>query len=63
VTDDPESAPANHSALAAFDDGVLPDAAALLAELAVRELDRAEPAKSTEDSGDSGDAESVAVTA
>jgi hippurate hydrolase len=35
---DPESAPGNHSPLAAFDDSVLPDGAALLAELAVRRL-------------------------
>ncbi|MFS8479612.1 MAG: M20 family metallopeptidase [Micromonosporaceae bacterium] len=39
-TDDPESAPTNHSPRAAFDDSVLPDAAALLAELAVRRLAR-----------------------
>ena len=32
--DDPETAPTNHSARARFDDGVLPDAALLLAELA-----------------------------
>jgi amidohydrolase len=38
--DDPDSAPANHSPRAAFDDDVLPDAAALLAELAVRRLAR-----------------------
>jgi hippurate hydrolase len=37
---DPESAPANHSPLADFDDSVLPDGAALLAELAVRRLAR-----------------------
>jgi hippurate hydrolase len=37
---DPESAPANHSPLADFDDSVLPDGAALLAELAVRRLTR-----------------------
>ena len=36
--DDPESAPANHSPMAAFDDAVLADGAALLAELAVRRL-------------------------
>ena len=35
---DPESAPNNHSPLAAFDDSVLPDGAALLAELAQRRL-------------------------
>lgn len=35
---DPESAPSNHSPLAAFDDSVLPDGAALLAELALRRL-------------------------
>jgi hippurate hydrolase len=34
-------APDNHSPLAAFDDSVLPDGAALLAELAVRRLNRA----------------------
>jgi amidohydrolase len=38
--DDPGSAPSNHSPHARFDDSVLPDAALLLAELAVRELDR-----------------------
>jgi len=35
-----KTAPSNHSPLAAFDDSVLPDAAALLAELAVRRLTR-----------------------
>jgi len=35
-----ENAPDNHSPLAAFDDSVLPDGAALLAELAVRRLAR-----------------------
>ena len=45
TTGDPESAPGNHSPLAAFDDSVLADGAALLAELAVRRLDR--PAKET----------------
>ena len=35
---EPESAPSNHSALAMFDDSVLGDGAALLAELAVRRL-------------------------
>jgi hippurate hydrolase len=35
---DPDSAPANHSAQAMFDDSVLPDGAALLAELAIRRL-------------------------
>jgi hippurate hydrolase len=39
-SDDPESAPTNHSPLATFDDAVLPDGAALLAELAVRRLNR-----------------------
>jgi amidohydrolase len=38
--EDPESAPNNHSPLAAFDDGVLADGAALLAELATRRLAR-----------------------
>lgn len=38
---DPETAPNNHSPLAAFDDSVLPDASALLAELAIRRLARA----------------------
>lgn len=38
VGDDPETAPTNHSPLARFDDSVLPDGAALLAELAVRKL-------------------------
>jgi hippurate hydrolase len=37
---DPENAADNHSPLAAFDDSVLPDGAALLAELAVRRLAR-----------------------
>jgi hippurate hydrolase len=35
---DPHNAPSNHSASAAFDDGVLADGAALYAELAVRRL-------------------------
>jgi hippurate hydrolase len=38
--DDPETAPSNHSPLATFDDAVLPDGAALLAELAVRRLNQ-----------------------
>jgi amidohydrolase len=38
---DPETAPSNHSAHAVFDDAVLPDGAAMLAELAVRRLARA----------------------
>ncbi|HLK02606.1 MAG TPA: M20 family metallopeptidase [Streptosporangiaceae bacterium] len=38
---DPETAPSNHSAHAVFDDSVLPDGAALLAELALRRLSRA----------------------
>ena len=38
--EDFDTAPSNHSPLAAFDDSVLPDAAALLAELAVRRLAR-----------------------
>ena len=37
---DPATAPDNHSARAHFDDSVLPDCAALLAELAVRRLSR-----------------------
>jgi len=37
-TDEPASAPDNHSPRAAFDDAVLPDAAAWLAEVAVRRL-------------------------
>ena len=37
---DPEAAAGNHSPLANFDDSILPDAAALLAELAVRRLTR-----------------------
>ncbi|TCO28370.1 hippurate hydrolase [Kribbella steppae] len=37
---DPEAAADNHSPLADFDDSVLPDGAALLAELAVRRLTR-----------------------
>jgi hippurate hydrolase len=39
-TDDPAGAPPNHSPLARFDDEVLGDGAALLAELAVRRLSR-----------------------
>ncbi len=35
-----DHAPTNHSPLAAFDDAVLPDAAAMLAELAVRRMNR-----------------------
>jgi hippurate hydrolase len=38
TAEDPEAAPTNHSPLARFDDRVLPDGAALLAELAVRRL-------------------------
>ncbi|HEX6520680.1 MAG TPA: M20 family metallopeptidase [Streptosporangiaceae bacterium] len=38
---DPETAPSNHSAHAVFDDDVLPDGAAMLAELALRRLARA----------------------
>lgn len=38
VSDDPETAPNNHSPLARFDDSVVPDGAALLAELAARRL-------------------------
>ncbi len=38
--DDWQAAPSNHSPLARFDDSVLPDAAHLLSELAVGELDR-----------------------
>ena len=38
--DDFDHAPTNHSPLAAFDDSVLPDAAAMLAELAVRRMSR-----------------------
>jgi hippurate hydrolase len=37
---DPGSAPSNHSPLATFDDSVVPEGAALLAELAVRRLAR-----------------------
>ena len=37
---DPDAAPDNHSPLADFDDSILPDGAALLAELAVRRLAR-----------------------
>jgi amidohydrolase len=40
VGGEPESAPNNHSPLAAFDDGVLADGAALLAELATRRMTR-----------------------
>jgi hippurate hydrolase len=35
-----DAAPDNHSPRARFDDSVLPDAAALLAELALRRLDQ-----------------------
>ncbi len=37
---DPETAADNHSPSADFDDSILPDGAALLAELAVRRLTR-----------------------
>ena len=40
TVDNPDAAAYNHSPRATFDDGVLPDAAALLAELAVRRLAR-----------------------
>ena len=40
VRDDPDEAASNHSARAAFDDSVLPDGSALLAELAVRRMRR-----------------------
>jgi hippurate hydrolase len=40
-TDEPATSPPNHSPLARFDDSVLGDGAALLAELAVRRLNRA----------------------
>ncbi len=40
MADGYDTAPSNHSPLAAFDDSVLPDAAALLAELAVRRMAR-----------------------
>jgi hippurate hydrolase len=40
VGDDPKAAAPNHSPLARFDDAVLGDGAALLAELAVRRLNR-----------------------
>jgi hippurate hydrolase len=39
-SDDPAAAPTNHSPRAAFDDSVLSDGAALLAELAARRLER-----------------------
>ena len=35
---DPENAPTNHSAIAVFDDAVLPEGTALYAELALRRL-------------------------
>jgi amidohydrolase len=41
---DPDTAESNHSPLAVFDDAVVPDGAALLAELAVRRLARQTPA-------------------
>ncbi|MEU4194464.1 M20 family metallopeptidase [Kribbella sp. NPDC026611] len=37
---DPDAAPDNHSPLANFDDSILPDASALLAELAIRRMVR-----------------------
>jgi hippurate hydrolase len=40
IMDDPNAAASNHSPRAAFDDSVLPDGAALLAELAVRRMAR-----------------------
>jgi amidohydrolase len=40
TSDDPSNAPTNHSSIAEFDDSVLPEAAALLAELAVRRIAR-----------------------
>jgi amidohydrolase len=40
ASDEPETAASNHSPLARFDDSVLADGAALLAELAVRRLSR-----------------------
>lgn len=40
VRDDPNDAASNHSPRAAFDDGILADGAALLAELAVRRMAR-----------------------
>jgi len=40
TTDDPSTAPDNHSPRAAFDDSVVPDVAALLAELALRRCRR-----------------------
>jgi hippurate hydrolase len=40
ATADPEAAADNHSPLANFDDAVVPDGSALLAELAVRRLTR-----------------------
>jgi hippurate hydrolase len=40
TTDNPKTAPPNHSPLARFDDSVLADGASLLAELAVRRLNR-----------------------
>lgn len=41
VDDPPHLLPSNHSARAQFDDGILPDVAGLLAELAIRTLGRA----------------------
>jgi hippurate hydrolase len=38
LAEDPDQAPANHSPLATFDDGVLPAGAQLHAELAIRSL-------------------------
>ena len=39
-SDDPATAPDNHSPRAVFDDAVLPDGAALLAEVAARRMAR-----------------------
>ncbi|NNG36344.1 M20 metallopeptidase family protein [Nakamurella aerolata] len=41
TSDDPKTAPDNHSPRAAFDDSVVPDGAALLAETALRRLQKA----------------------
>jgi hippurate hydrolase len=53
-SDDPASAPANHSPRAAFDDSVLADGATLLAELALRRLARGQPGHTHGQPGHSG---------
>ncbi|MCP2338608.1 M20 metallopeptidase family protein [Actinomadura rupiterrae] len=59
---DPATAPMNHSAHARFDDAVLPDAAALLADLAVRRLSRASETPTNADAGTTTGASAGAAT-